>query len=89
MKFIDKVQNFLVLMNDLKVKYLVRSILKNSGDIAKVLIFEGPGTLNALNINQYCIKETWNILSWVTIKFYPLQRIHINLSNNRINRREI
>ena len=56
MKFIDKVQNFLVLMNDLKVKNLVRSILKNSGDIAKVLIFEGPGTLNALNINQFYIK---------------------------------
>ena len=56
MKFIDKFHNILVLFNDLKAKDDVRIILKSFSDIAKVLIFEGPGTLNALNINQFCIK---------------------------------
>ena len=57
MKFIDKFQEFLVLLNDIKAKYLVRIILKKSKDIAKVLRFEGPGTRKALNINQYYITE--------------------------------
>ena len=57
MRFIDKFQKFLVCLNDLKKQYVVRSNLKNSSDIAKVLRFEDPGTLKALNVNQYWITE--------------------------------
>ena len=67
MKFIDKFHQLLVRMNDLKKKYLVISNLKSSIDIATVIRFEDSGTLKAININQYCIIEVCNILSWVTL----------------------
>ena len=66
-KFIDKVHNLLVIMNDLKSKYSVRIILKKLSDI---------GTHNVLNINQYLIIEICNIISWVTIYFNGIQIIN-------------
>ena len=66
-KFIDKFQKLLVCLNDIKKQYVDRSNLRNSSDIAKVFRFDDPGTLKALNINQYCITKICKILSWVTI----------------------
>ena len=51
-------------------------------DIAKVLRFEGPGTHNVLNINQYFITEICNIISWVTIYFNGIQMVHSILQIN-------
>ena len=51
-KFFDEVHKLLVLLNELKVKYALRSILKNSSNIAKVHRFEGPDTLKEIIIKS-------------------------------------
>ena len=40
MKFLDKLLGTLVIMNHIKTKYLVRSILRNMIDISKILRFK-------------------------------------------------
>ena len=54
MKFLDKLLGLLVLMNNIKVKYVVISILRNIIDKSKILRFKVFKNLKALIINQYC-----------------------------------
>ena len=72
MKFLDKLLGLLVLLNNIKEKYVVRSILRNTIDKAKMLRFKVSVTLKAFSINQYCSTSIWNILSQITLEFIIL-----------------
>ena len=67
MKFLDKLLGTLVIMNQIKEKYVVRSILRNMIDISKILRFEFPVTLKEFCINKYCRTSIWNILLQITL----------------------
>ena len=53
MEFIDKLLDLLVILNKIKEKYLVISIVRNRIDKAKMLRFKVSVTLNPFSINQY------------------------------------
>ena len=66
MKFIDKLLGLLVLLNNIKSKYVVRSILRNTIYKANIIRFKVSVTLKAFRINKYCSTSICNILSQIT-----------------------
>ena len=77
MKFLDKLLGLLVLLNKIKAKYVVRSILRNTIDKAKMIRFKISVTLKAFIINQYCSISICNILSQITLEFKNILIIKI------------
>ena len=68
--------SMLVLMNSLKNKSGSRTTLKDARDVTKVLWIEGPGTLKALIINQYCSTSIYSILPLITLEFETIQMVN-------------
>ena len=64
-KFLDKLCNLLVLLIIPQTESGVRSILKDARDATYVIRLEGPGTLKALSIYQYCCTIICNVLPWI------------------------
>ena len=58
------------------MEYRIRSILKYSIDIDKVLGHKGSRTLKALRIYQYSITSICDILPQKIPEFEPLQVVH-------------
>ena len=71
----DKLCNLLVLMNIPKAKYRIRSILRYTSDVAKVLIIKCWVTLKVLSIYQYFIKEIYIIYPWITLQLETIQMV--------------
>ena len=69
MKFLDKLLGLLLLLNNIKAKYVVRSILRNTIDQSKMLRFKLSLTLKAFSINQYCITSICNFFSRIALEF--------------------
>ena len=64
-KFLDKLCIFIVILNTPQTESGVRSILKDVSYVPLVLRLEGPGTLKAFSIHQYCSTAIFNVLPWI------------------------
>ena len=62
MKFLDILLGLLILLKNIKVKYVAIIFLKNTIDKFKMLRFKVSVTLKELSTNQYCSTSICNIL---------------------------
>ena len=67
MKFLDKLLGLLVLINNIKAKYVVRSILRYKIDKTRMLRFKVSVTLKSFSINQCFSTSIYNILPQITL----------------------
>ena len=69
MKCLDKLLDLLVLLNNIKEKYVVISVHINTIDKARMFRFKLSVTIKAFSINLYCSTSICNILSQITLEF--------------------
>ena len=76
-KFLNKLNNLLVLLSRSEMEYRIISIIKYTNNISKVIGFEGYVTIKVLSIYQYCTTAIYDIIPRIILDFETLNVVQI------------